>query len=96
MDPVGHDLKGAGPGENLVPDAAGAPADGQVDDEAGELEQQSEHEQLQGEAGGVAEELCPAIPWPQLRAIGNLLRHEYDRIDAVRVWLTIEDDLAPL
>jgi uncharacterized protein with HEPN domain len=45
--------------------------------------------------GGVAEELCPAIPWPQLRAIGNLLRHEY-RIDAVRVWLTIEDDLAPL
>jgi uncharacterized protein with HEPN domain len=31
-----------------------------------------------------------------LRAIGNLLRHEYDRIDLVRVWLTIEDDLAPL
>jgi uncharacterized protein with HEPN domain len=25
--------------------------------------------------GGVAEELCPGIPWPQLRAIGNLLRH---------------------
>jgi hypothetical protein len=24
------------------------------------------------------------------------LRHEYDRIDVVRVWLTIEDDLAPL
>jgi uncharacterized protein with HEPN domain len=46
--------------------------------------------------GGVAEELCPAIPWPQLRAIGNLLRHEYDRIDVVRVWLSIEDDLAPL
>jgi uncharacterized protein with HEPN domain len=31
-----------------------------------------------------------------LRAIGNFLRHEYDRIDIVRVWLTIEDDLAPL
>ena len=46
--------------------------------------------------GGVAEKLCPAIPWPQLRAIGNLLLHEYDRIDVVRVWLTIEDDLAPL
>ena len=46
--------------------------------------------------GGVAEELCPSVPWPQLRAIGNLLRHEYDRIDIVRVWLTIEDDLAPL
>jgi uncharacterized protein with HEPN domain len=44
--------------------------------------------------GGSAEELCPAIPWPQLRAVGNFLRHEYDRIDIVRVWLTIEDDLA--
>ena len=31
--------------------------------------------------GDAAEELCPAIPWPQLRAIGNFLRHEYDRID---------------
>jgi uncharacterized protein with HEPN domain len=28
--------------------------------------------------------------------MGNLLRHEYDRIDVVRVWLMIEDDLAPL
>ena len=46
--------------------------------------------------GCVAEELCPTIAWPELRAIGNLLRHEYDRIDIVRVWLTIEDDLAPL
>jgi uncharacterized protein with HEPN domain len=46
--------------------------------------------------GAVAEELCPAIPWPQVRAIGNFLRHEYDRIDAGRVWLTIEDDLPPL
>jgi uncharacterized protein with HEPN domain len=46
--------------------------------------------------GSAAEELCPAIPWPQLRAMGNFLRHEYDRIDIVRVWLTIEDDLAPL
>ncbi|MGA9625292.1 MAG: HepT-like ribonuclease domain-containing protein [Bryobacteraceae bacterium] len=26
--------------------------------------------------GGAAEELCPAIPWPQLRAMGNFLRHE--------------------
>ena len=46
--------------------------------------------------GGAAEELCPAIPWPQLRGIGNFLRHEYDRIEIVSVWLTIEDDLAPL
>jgi uncharacterized protein with HEPN domain len=44
----------------------------------------------------VAEELCPEIPWPSIRSLGNLLRHEYDRIDVVRVWLTIEDDLPPL
>ncbi len=37
--------------------------------------------------GGVAEELCPVIPWPRVRALGNLLRHEYDGIDVVRVWL---------
>ena len=46
--------------------------------------------------GDVAEQLCPTVRWPQVRAIGNLLRHEYDRIDIVRVWLTIEDDLTPL
>ena len=46
--------------------------------------------------GSVAEELCPAILWPPIRALGNLLRHEYDRIDMVRVGLTVEDDLAPL
>jgi uncharacterized protein with HEPN domain len=45
--------------------------------------------------GGVAEELCPGVPRPQLRALGNLLRHEYDSIDIARVWLMIEDDLAP-
>jgi uncharacterized protein with HEPN domain len=31
--------------------------------------------------GEVAEDLCPDIAWAQLRAVGNLLRHEYDRID---------------
>lgn len=46
--------------------------------------------------GGVAEELCPGVPWLEVRALGNLLRHEYDRIDIARVWLLIEDDLAPL
>jgi uncharacterized protein with HEPN domain len=46
--------------------------------------------------GGTAEDLCPGVPWAKVRALGNLLRHEYDRIDIVRVWLLIEDDLAPL
>jgi uncharacterized protein with HEPN domain len=45
--------------------------------------------------GPVAEELCPDVPWPNLRALGNLLRHEDDRVDAARVWVMIEDDLGP-
>jgi uncharacterized protein with HEPN domain len=35
----------------------------------------------------------PDIPWSKVRAVGNLLRHEYDRIDIGRVWLMVEDDL---
>jgi uncharacterized protein with HEPN domain len=46
--------------------------------------------------GADAERLCPAVPWPQLRAVGNLLRHEYDSVDGARVWLMIETDLMPL
>jgi uncharacterized protein with HEPN domain len=46
--------------------------------------------------GQVAEDLCPDVPWPNVRAAGNFLRHEYDRVDAARVWVMIEDDLGPL
>jgi uncharacterized protein with HEPN domain len=46
--------------------------------------------------GDVAETLCPEVPRPKVRALGNLLRHEYDTVDVVRVWLMIEDDLPPL
>jgi uncharacterized protein with HEPN domain len=46
--------------------------------------------------GGIAEDLCPAVPWPKVRAIGNFLRHEYDRIEIGRVWWTIEGDLPVL
>ena len=43
----------------------------------------------------LAEELCPTVPWPNLRALGNFLRHEYDRVDPGRVWVMIEDDMGP-
>jgi len=46
--------------------------------------------------GELAEGLCPAIRWADLRALGNFLRHEYDRVDPARVWVMIEDDLGPL
>jgi uncharacterized protein with HEPN domain len=35
--------------------------------------------------GDTAVELCPGVPWPAVRALGNLLRHEYDRVDIARV-----------
>lgn len=28
----------------------------------------------------------PEIPWPNIRLIGNKLRHEYDRLDADIIW----------
>jgi uncharacterized protein with HEPN domain len=42
--------------------------------------------------GELAEALCPTVPWPNVRSLGNFLRHEYDRVDAARVWLMIEDE----
>lgn len=30
----------------------------------------------------------PGIPWKQIRALGNVLRHEYGEIDATTVWQT--------
>ena len=46
--------------------------------------------------GRVAEDLCPGVAWPSIRALGNILRHEYDMIDIARVWLMVEDDLPSL
>ena len=28
----------------------------------------------------------PNIPWPEIAAIGNLLRHEYQRVDDFVIW----------
>ena len=36
------------------------------------------------------------MSWPQVRALGNMLRHEYGRIDVVRIWLLVQDNLQPL
>ena len=44
----------------------------------------------------LATELCPGIPWREIRGLGNRLRHEYDLIDVARIWLVVEKDLPPL
>jgi uncharacterized protein with HEPN domain len=38
----------------------------------------------------------PDIAWPGIRAIGNLMRHEYWRIDPDIVWTVVSDDLPAL
>ena len=39
---------------------------------------------------------APNVPWGQVRAIGNLLRHEYHRIADAIVWNAVVDELEPL
>jgi uncharacterized protein with HEPN domain len=38
----------------------------------------------------------PSIRWPDVRALGNLIRHEYWRVDSKIVWRIVVDDLPPL
>ena len=38
----------------------------------------------------------PAIPWDDIKGIGNILRHGYDRIDDRIIWNVIERHLASL
>lgn len=43
--------------------------------------------------GDTATDLCPDIPWREIRGLGNRLRHAYDTVDVARIWLLIERDL---
>jgi uncharacterized protein with HEPN domain len=45
---------------------------------------------------GIIEEIAPAQPWADIRALGNIIRHEYDAIDPAVIWKIVEDDLLPL
>jgi uncharacterized protein with HEPN domain len=38
----------------------------------------------------------PDIPWPKVAGIGNILRHEYERIAPDILWKLIQDDLPSL
>ncbi len=43
--------------------------------------------------GPEAEQLCPDIPWPDVRGMGNWLRHGYDAVDLDIIWKTAVHDL---
>ncbi|WP_246659329.1 HepT-like ribonuclease domain-containing protein [Rhizobium sp. FY34] len=38
----------------------------------------------------------PQIPWKRVRAMGNILRHEYHRIAVEVIWQIAVNDLPPL
>lgn len=46
--------------------------------------------------GDEAQTLCPGQPWPDIRGLGNHLRHGYDLVDLRRIWRTVVVDLPPL
>jgi uncharacterized protein with HEPN domain len=46
--------------------------------------------------GDDAERLCPGLDWKGFRGMGNILRHEYHRIDDEVVWDTVKLELPPL
>lgn len=37
-----------------------------------------------------------SIAWQDIRSIGNLIRHEYHRVEPAIVWSVVVDDLTPL
>ena len=38
----------------------------------------------------------PEVPWPDVAAIGNILRHVYDRVDLRVLWETAVDEIPAL
>ena len=45
---------------------------------------------------GSIESIIPDQPWSQIRAVGNVLRHEYDRVNPVFIWRIVSEDLPKL
>ena len=45
---------------------------------------------------GAIESLAPTQPWSDIRAVGNVLRHEYDDVDPAIIWRIVANDLPPL
>jgi uncharacterized protein with HEPN domain len=43
-----------------------------------------------------AETLIPDQPWSEIRAVGNVLRHEYDSVDPLIIWNIADRDLESL
>jgi uncharacterized protein with HEPN domain len=42
---------------------------------------------------GIVDVIAPDQPWSDVRAMGNVLRHEYDAVDPAVIWHIVESDL---
>jgi uncharacterized protein with HEPN domain len=38
----------------------------------------------------------PAIPWPKIAGVGNVLRHDYDVVNNATIWHAATVDIVPL
>ena len=45
---------------------------------------------------GTIDSLAPDQPWSDVRAVGNVLRHEYDDVDPAVIWHIVANDIRPL
>src|SRR5690349_10155439 len=45
---------------------------------------------------GPIEGIIPDQPWGQIRAVGNILRHESDRVDPIFIWGIVGGDWQPV
>jgi uncharacterized protein with HEPN domain len=45
---------------------------------------------------GLTESIAPDQPWSEIRAVGNVLRHEYDSVNPTVIWQIVSADLKPL
>jgi uncharacterized protein with HEPN domain len=46
--------------------------------------------------GATADAMMPGQPWPDIRGMGNRLRHAYDRLDLDVTWGTVRNNLPRL
>lgn len=46
--------------------------------------------------GETAAHLMPDQPWPDIRGLGNRLRHAYDRVNLDVIWNAVRIELPPL
>ncbi len=46
--------------------------------------------------GSFADELLPTHDWQAIRGVGNILRHDYDKVSVSMIWGIVQLNLTPL